>query len=316
MRRVVVDRRSALGQAAFRGVDLAERLTRPWQYRGFFKLARWLGRLTPPGQRCVVDLAPDARFAFLAADPYWNRLIAGRFDYERELHFVLRRIADVEYTFIDAGANYGYWSVLVTSHRYGAKPTVAIEPVTHTFRVLEENRHLNADRFEILQRALCDSERGDVVVRYAGAVSEASASASVVEGEAADDPESEMVPSTSIDAVLAEFAPAGEPVVLKLDVEGMEIPALQGARTLDRREWLVSYEDHGSDRSCRNTAFAMGLDASIFCADGGRVRRIKSLDQVRRVKSRRHRGYNFFAASRGGLFERRLDELAASGGAA
>jgi FkbM family methyltransferase len=309
MRTLTVDRTTPLGKLALRGIDMAEVVTRPLQHRGFMKLARWCGRLAPPGQRCTVDLAPDARFIIETADPYWSRLVSERFDYERGTGFALRHLSDIDYTFIDAGANFGYWSVLVTSRRYGAKPTVAIEPVTETFRALEENRRINGDRFATLQRALAEESGAPVVIRYPRSVVGARVGASSVGagGRRAQDLESETVESVSLDAVLGEFVPPHSPVIVKLDVEGMEIPALRGSSRLSERDWLVIYEDHGNDPTCATSDFVLGLDASVFFVTlQADVHPIGSLDDVRRFKHGTPRGYNFFAASRGGVFERRL----------
>ncbi len=53
-----------------------------------------------------------------------------------------------------AGANFGYWSTLVTSHPYGAHPSVAIEPSSRNFAILSNNAKLNGGRFKPLQRAI------------------------------------------------------------------------------------------------------------------------------------------------------------------
>jgi hypothetical protein len=69
----------------------------------------------------------------------------------------------------------------------------------------------------------------------------------------------------------------------------------------------VIYEDHGDDPTCATSDFVLGLDASVFFVTlQGDVHPIGSLDDVRRFKHRTGWGYNFFAASRGGVFERRL----------
>jgi FkbM family methyltransferase len=314
MRVLSVDRTSASGALALHAVNLAEKVTRPFLHRGFFKLARWCGQLASADQRCTVDLAPDAKFRFFVTDPYWNRLVSKRFHYEEDMRLVLRRFTDVDYWFIDAGANYGYWSVLVTSQSYGAKSAVAIEPVTRTFRALEENCALNGGRFTPLQMAVAEEAGGRVVIQYSRSTNRANAAASLVQqGEPEDHLDHETIESTSINEVLEEFVPRGRPVVLKLDVEGMEVPALRGAAGLGNHEWLLIYEDHGNDVSCRATEFVMTLDASLFLVTRrGKVHRVDTLDRVRKFKTDSRAGYNFFAASRGGVFERRLAEAASA----
>lgn len=308
MRPVTVDPTGPLSLVALRSINLAEVVTRPLKYHGFFKLARWCGRLAPPGQRCTVELAPDALFSMHTADPYWSRLVSERFDYERATALILRCIADVDYVFIDAGANFGYWSVLATSCRYGAKNTVAIEPVGETFRALEENRRINGDRFITLKRALAETAGEDIVIEYSASVVGARAGAGAVGTNGPRDGlETEVVGSISLDAVLEEHVAPGQPVVLKLDVEGMEIPAIRGSSELYDRDWMIIYEDHGSDASCATSEFMLGLDANVrFVTETGEIHPIRTVDDVRGFKPWSRLGYNFVATPRGGAFEGRL----------
>lgn len=308
MRPVTVDRASRLGSLALLGIDWAEVVTRPLKHRGFVKLSRWCGRMAPPGQECTIELAPDAFFRVSTADPYWSRLVSERFEYERATGLALRHLADVDYAFVDAGANFGYWSVLVTSRLYGSKPTVAIEPVTSTFRALEENRRTNGERFVTLRKALAAESGREVEIQYPASVVGARVAAGAVEvNDPSDELETEVVETISLDTVLDKHVPPGRPVVVKLDVEGMEVPALRGSTSLDDRDWMVIYEDHGSDPACTTSEFVLGLDASVrFVTLEGDVHPVRTLDDVRRFKPWSHYGYNFFATRRGGVFESRL----------
>jgi len=47
--------------------------------------------------------------------------------------------ADVDYTLLDCGANYGYWSVLVSSKPFGSHKAIAIEPSGQNFPKLANN---------------------------------------------------------------------------------------------------------------------------------------------------------------------------------
>ena len=47
--------------------------------------------------------------------------------YEPEMLSIFQTIRDQDYSFVDCGANFGYWSVLVTGARLGRHPAIAVE---------------------------------------------------------------------------------------------------------------------------------------------------------------------------------------------
>jgi len=103
----------------------------PMGHRGFSIGAKVVASLIGP-REMVMQLNEDARFAFPLGDGYWSLLLDRRFQYEAEIENFLRGVADVGYTFIDGGANFGLWSVLASSKPYDAHKVVAIEASTAT----------------------------------------------------------------------------------------------------------------------------------------------------------------------------------------
>jgi len=90
----------------------------------------------------------DATFVFPYGDGYWSKLLNRSFCYEDELELLFRDSVSVDYTFIDCGANFGYWSVLVSSAPYGSHKAIAIEPSSQNFAKLKNNAEINGNRFE------------------------------------------------------------------------------------------------------------------------------------------------------------------------
>src|SRR5262249_25572386 len=143
--------------------------------------------------------------------------------------------------FLDCGANFGYWSVLVSSHAFGSHPALAIEASRTNHERLRFNARLNGDRFSTLHRAIGGTS-GQAWLRggqhYARNISDSQ-----------DGSEGERIEVTTIDDVLDHPLLADcARLVVKLDVEGMEIAAVKGAGKLLDRETLLIVEDHGSDR--------------------------------------------------------------------
>ena len=98
----------------------------PMHYRGFSIGCRVITSMIDQ-REIVVLLNDDARFAFPFGDGYWSLLLDRSFVYEGEIERFLRSIADVDYGFVDGGANFGFWSVLVSSRPFGSHPVIAIE---------------------------------------------------------------------------------------------------------------------------------------------------------------------------------------------
>ena len=116
-------------------------------HRGYNACANLLKTLLP--ERDIhVKLNPQAIFSFPYGDGYWSKLLNRTFKYEDELELLLLDSKDVNYTLIDCGANYGYWSVMVSSERFGSHRSIAIEPSSVNFPRLAHNAKINGGRFE------------------------------------------------------------------------------------------------------------------------------------------------------------------------
>ncbi len=127
-------------------------------HRGYNTCANLLKTLLPERDINVM-LNPDATFSFPYGDGYWSKLLNRTFKYEDELELLLLDSKDVDYTLIDCGANYGYWSVMVSSKRFGSHKSIAIEPSSRNFPRLAHNAKINGGRFDAINAAI-GSARG------------------------------------------------------------------------------------------------------------------------------------------------------------
>ena len=127
-------------------------------HRGYNSCANLLKTLLPERDINIM-LNSDATFSFPYGDGYWSKLLNRTFKYEDELELLLIDSKDVDYTLIDCGANYGYWSVMVSSKRFGSHKSIALEPSSRNFPRLAHNAKINGDRFEAINAAI-GSARG------------------------------------------------------------------------------------------------------------------------------------------------------------
>lgn len=105
---------------------LSHLLSRPLGGRGHYRLWSLLGAVVSD-HPVVVRLSADSLFLLDLRDWYWNRLLSRDFVYEPEVEWLLRYLRGLRYTFVDAGANHGYWSIRASSDELGRQRTFAIE---------------------------------------------------------------------------------------------------------------------------------------------------------------------------------------------
>lgn len=282
-------------------VRTAARISAAWSYRGFAAVCRILRQFVEE-RPLHVRLNEDAEFAFPFADGYWGLLLDRKYFYEKDVDWFFRGIADVDYCLIDCGANFGYWSTLVTSLPYGSHKSIAIEPSSKNFSVLKRNWHLNGKRFSLLQSAVGASNG---FAKLSGSKHEAMTIAiSVQEGE--------DVSVVNLDSLM-DLPPVAEArrYVIKLDVEGLELEALRGAQQLLKRDCIVILEEHGNDPShavSRHILEQTNLKLFCFDPETGQFERLHDLTPLARIKRKRNFGYNVLATS-SSFWEQRVQSL-------
>lgn len=240
-----------------------------------------------------VLLNEDARFTFPEGDPFWARHMQRGY-YEPEIDCVLRRAVDKPYALIDAGANFGYWSILASSGSYGRHAAAAIEASHGNFERLVHNANANGNRFHTLHRAV-----SDVPGKRVRLFGKKHYGLSLRKDWHPDDADrSEDVETTTLDEVASRYFPHRQyPAVLKIDVEGVEIEAMLGGRSLIDEGALVIYEDHGKEPSHRISRFVMSQPGIVLwsLASDDQPIRITAIEQVGAIKQNPKLGYNFFA---------------------
>ena len=262
----------ALDRIAVLALQAGSLLTQPYGHRGYRLGCKAVANFVPR-RDIVVRLNEDAEFAIPFCDGYWSRLLNRRYHYEEEIEAFLRSAKDIRYSFVDCGANFGYWSALATSRPFGGQPTLSIEASPENARRLATNALLNGDRFRWLNAAIGEKSGG--FARITGARHEAFGTLVLAEHE------SEAVPVVSLDGLAADgLIDPALPVVIKLDVEGVEIEALTGAQGLLQRDCVVICEEHGLDRTHGITRHLIeALALRVFAYDEGE-RRFMRLDRV------------------------------------
>lgn len=290
----------AIDRVAVLALQAGSVLTRPYGHRGY-RLGCKAVAAAVAARDIVIRLHEDATFAIPFCDGYWSRMLNRKYDYEEEIEAFLRSAADLRYFFVDCGANFGYWSVLASSRPFGSQPAFAIEASLDNAKRLNMNALLNGDRFRWLNAAVGDKAGG--FARVTGARHEALGTLALTKNEP------DAVPTVSLDSLVADrLIDVSLPVVIKLDVEGVEIEALTGAEGLMQRDCVIICEEHGFDRThsiTRHLINEMSLKVFVLDPEMCRFTRLADIDRLDRIKKHAWVGYNVFATS-SLLWEQRL----------
>ncbi len=275
-----------------------------FSHRGYNSCANLL-RKTLPERNIAIRLNSDAVFEFPYGDGYWSKLLNRSYRYENELELLFRDSVDVDYTFIDCGANYGYWSVLVSSKPFGAHKAIAIEPSGQNFPKLANNARINGGRFETMKCAI-GSGRG--TAHLTGTKHEAFSIAGGSSG-------GEQVPVIALDNLIDDGkVPAIGRFLIKLDVEGVEIEAIKGGSRLLKTDSVVLCEEHGSDRAHTVSRYIMEqtpLTLMVYDPLTSLIETVKELSILDRIKVSTHVGYNVFGTA-SAFWQNRISALNAN----
>jgi len=271
------------------------KLSAPMHYRGFSIGCKIVNTMIDR-REIVVFLNDDARFAFPFGDGYWSLLLDRSFVYEDEIERFLRSVADVDYSFVDGGANFGYWSVLASSRPFGSHKVISIEASSANAARLTRNSELNNGRLKILHRAVGATTGNKVWLSGAKHEAFRVGEAGGNGGEAG-----EHVEMISLDGLLDQgLVTPGQRLVIKLDVEGMEIDAAKGGPRILQNETVIIVEDHGADRAHTVSRYLLndtGCKLFVFDPSTSRYEAVTDLSMLDRIKVSTVFGYNIFATN-------------------
>jgi FkbM family methyltransferase len=203
------------------------------------------------------------RITFPAFDQFWCRYLWAGVPYERDVEQIFRKLGKGR-ALIDCGANIGFWSI--RAHDFGFTQVVAVEANRELIPLLSHNLEANGIKGRALHAAIYSSSGENLLLGKTDAHAQGSIG-------------SAGMPVTSITiADIAKDFPAGQEIVAKLDVEGAEVAAMEGAKGVNNVIFI--YEDfpkHGM----RVTEHVLGQGLAVFgVAPSGETQRITSLDQA------------------------------------
>jgi FkbM family methyltransferase len=193
--------------------------------RGAPTLLRLLDKI--PAFHDAMATAPlgKNRMKFQAFDAYWCRYLWAGVPFEGDVAQVFRKLGTGS-ILIDCGANIGYWSV--RAPEFGFTHVVAVEANCELIPMLRNNLELNGVPSEVIHAAIYSRTGEQLFLDRTAAHAEGTL------GE-------KGLPVTSITIADIARRQRDTEILAKLDVEGAELAAIDGASGVDRITFV--YED-------------------------------------------------------------------------
>jgi FkbM family methyltransferase len=263
----------------------------------------WTSRLTvlmrflsPESSKATFRVFGSRLITIALSDDYWVPSVALGHENEPEILAVLSDVLSRDSLFIDAGANIGWWSLFASTVISDPARVIAIEPAESTFIDLQETSNLNHAAFTCVRAAVWDKSGEQLPLSFDRRAREGAHVAWRGTWCESRSEQTELVTSMCIDDVVDGLPRRSTSLILKLDVEGAELQALQGLRRHMPDFEMIIYEDHGKEPTARVTAEMFRLGFLVYTSDRlGNVAPVQSVDHARSIKQNRKCGYNFFA---------------------
>jgi FkbM family methyltransferase len=261
------------------------------------RAARWfLGLLEPYIQTPPLPALVSARGGFAQFEIYdTSEHIQNNIFYlgywEWYVSKLLKRLLLPGDTFVDVGANMG-WFTLLGAHLVG--PTgrvIAFEPNPVTRKHLERNVRLNLCRHVIVESRALSDRSGTARLRQ---VSQGNAGSFSIVGEVATDDEVYEISTARFDDYHGERQ-LGRIRVMKIDVEGAELLVLKGMQSVLRQHLCDFILVETTEWQLRGTGASIVDFLSLFEANGYECATVGAFGTTRIGDHRNLRSATLFA---------------------
>ncbi|MEJ8836228.1 FkbM family methyltransferase [Ramlibacter sp. AN1133] len=247
-------------------------------YRGAGRIFRRLSHIPAfRDSEGVADLGAR-KITFPAFDPYWAQYLWTRKTYEPDVEAIFQALSPIPHkVLVDCGANIGFWTIKLSNPSYGFDRLIAVEANPYVFEYLRRNVQING--LEVDCRHAAIAEESGHMVHIDGSQGHAVGVVGSV---------GTPVGTVSLRSLLDGIDGLA---VVKLDVEGSEVPAIRGGESV-RADVLYVYEDWPRS-GLPVSVHLLGRGYSIIGVHpDGRSERLSSLEAIHDFNRRSAPGYH------------------------
>lgn len=266
---------------------------RPINYKGFYKVLKFFNFITTD-KLTLINLTKSKKFVFNLNDPYWSLLIANGYIYEKEIYHYKKKILNSfssvnSLMFLDLGSNIGYWSIIFSDFLETSN-IIAVEPNPLNNKIHNLNRYINNLDYLVLERAVTskDNENVKLIIDHENITSVGSHITNLNTTEEFINVKTISIPSIMNDIEEECYW------IIKLDIEGAEIDALDFLKSYSKNNLFIIYEDHGRDNLSKISNYLINLRYDIYHWNG-KDNILVTLEEINKIKKNKKKGYNFLA---------------------
>lgn len=263
----LIESSSSVERIRARTLNMFHRIFASINYLGISRVFAVINKAFKP-QGITVISDDQFSFEYPSGDYYWDRLLDKDWRYEPEIEHFLRRVGNLQFIFFDLGANFGFWSTRIAQHEFGKHSVVAVEASSESISVLRENLSRAAGPSKTIHRIVDSASNA-----YKSIYGKRHAGMSIVVGWDGENTPVETLETVSVDDLFEEmgvFANRSQ-AVCKIDIEGAELNALQGAHRAADTDSVFILEETGDLDSSETLSYAsdvLGLQLFVLSETG------------------------------------------------
>jgi len=270
-------------------------LLKPFKFKGFYLLVKYTN-LFIFKKLALVNLDSKNKFVFYINDPYWSLLLSKNYYYEKEVELYIDYLLKLKKNksnvmFLDLGSNIGYWSLHISKY-IAQNNIISVDPNFEVNNIHKLNQHINNLNYQIIEKGIWN-KNNEILTLNIDRKNPSAVGTSVSRLGTADK-HSKIVETVTIKSIIDKYS--DDCIwIIKLDVEGSELFALEFLKNYKKNNVYLIFEDHGKDKDSKVSEYLYNLNFKILYSNKKNELVSLNIDEIKKLKKSSSKGYNFLA---------------------